>query len=450
MIFSAIIDLLLAILLYFYGRKQEATKWLVLFLIFAGLGSLSEVVVEPVWRSLFFFILQACTPYGFLMFSIVYSVTTTRKVKNTLACVLVLPIIITLLITPMKQSIQLDFVILFYWSVPYYLVGCILVIYSYSKETNLVRKRNRLITVFFVVPPVIVIIVLNHMERAIRTFDGYRYISMFVWMAFVIFVVSAVRFGVLGVRIKFEKQLHDQTIIGIVSGAAMLNHAMKNHITNIDLLTGRMKENLQFRLHEQTEQDIAKIQAETRQMMYMVNRIKKHIEDIEIVEGPINLSDIVAQAIQSNQYLLDDKGITVVTNYPDFYHLMCDKLHMQEVFVNLIRNAIDAVDSENGTIEISIHESKKDILIEFSNNGKGMDKETVAQLFEPFFTTKHQENNFGLGLTYCYLILQKHGGSIEVVSEHIGATFTIHLPKSRKILSSNRLVQGQKDRKYSL
>ncbi len=185
-------------------------------------------------------------------------------------------------------------------------------------------------------------------------------------------------------------------------------------------------------------------------MMYMVNRIKKHIEDIEIVEGPINLSDIVAQAIQSNQYLLDDKGITVFTDYPASYYLMCDKLHMQEVFANLIRNAIDAVDSENGTIEISIHESKKDILIEFTNNGKGMDKETVAQLFEPFFTTKQQENNFGLGLTYCYLILQKHGGSIEVVSEQIGATFTIHLPKSRKILRSNRLDQGQRDQKHSL
>lgn len=450
MIFSAIIDLLLAVMLYIYGRKQEATKWLILFLIFAGLGSLSEVVVEPVWRSLLFFILQACTPYGFLMFSIIYSVTTTRRVKNILACTLILPIFITLLITPMKQGIQLDFVLLFYWSVPYYLVGCLLVIYSYSKETNLVRKRNRLITVCFVVPPVIVIVVLNHMERAIRTFEGYRYISMFVWMAFVIFIGSAIRFGVLGVRIKFEKQLHDQTIMGIVSGAAMLNHAIKNHITNIDLLSGRMKENLQFRLLEQTEQDIVNIQAETRQMMYMVNRIKKHIEDIEIVEGYTNLSDIVARAIQSNRYLLDDKGITLVTDCPPSYNVMCDKLHMQEVFANLIRNAIDAVDSENGTIKIRIRESKKDIMIEFCNNGKGMNKETIAQLFEPFFTTKHQENNFGLGLTYCYLILQKHGGSIEVVSEKTGVTFTIHLPKSRKILRSSSLDQVQRDQKFSL
>jgi hypothetical protein len=277
MIYAAIIDLLLAALLYFYGNKQEATKWMVLFLIFAGLGSLSDVVVEPVWNSLFFFILQACTPYGFLMFSIVYSVTTTRRVKNALACALVLPIIITLLFTPMKHGIQIDFLILFFWAVPDYLVGCLLVICSYRRETNWVRRRNRLITVFFVVPPILVIVVINHMERAIRIFDGYRYISMFVGMAFVIFIVSAIRFGALGVRIKFEKQLHDQTIIGIVSGAAMLNHAMKNHITNIDMLTSRMKENIQFPLHEQVEQDITNIQAETRQMMYMVNRIKKHI-----------------------------------------------------------------------------------------------------------------------------------------------------------------------------
>ncbi|MEW9701731.1 sensor histidine kinase [Paenibacillus sp. SI8] len=433
MIYSAIIDLLLAVLLYFYGRKQEATKWMVLFLVFAGLGSLSDVIVEPVWHSLFFFFLQACTPYGFLMFSIVYAVPATRQVKNALACALVLPIILTLLITPMKNGIQLDFLILFFWAVPYYLIGCFLVIFSYRRETIWVRKRNRLITIFFVVPPVLVIVVINHLERAIQTFEGYRYISMFVGMAFVIFIVSAIRFGALGVKIKFEKQLHDQTIKGFVSGAAMLNHAIKNHIINIDMLAGRMKENILSQLHEQAETDIAHIQSETRQMMYMVNRIKRHIEDIEIVEGLADLSVIVDQAIQSNRYLLDAKGVSVVYDHSPSYPLLCDKLHMQEVFANLIRNAIDAVDSANGMLGIRIHESKKDILIEFTNNGKGMDKETATQLFEPFFTTKHPENNFGLGLTYCYLILQKHGGSIEVVSEQTGVTFTIRLPKSRKI-----------------
>ena len=284
---------------------------MVLFLIFAGLGGISEVVVEPVWRSLLFFILQVCTPYGFLMFSIVYSVTTTRRVKNTLACALVLPIIMTLLITPMKQGIQLDFVILFFWSVPYYLVGCVLIIYSYSKETNLVRKRNRLITVFFVVPPVIVIVVLNHIERAIRTFDGYRYISMFVWMAFVIFIVSAIRFGVLGVRIKFEKQLHDQTILGIVSGAAVLNHAMKNHITNIDLLTGRMKENLQFRLLEQTRarhceypggDETNDVHGKSDQEAY------RRYRDCRSYTKLVRYCD---SGDQSNRYSLDDKGVSI-------------------------------------------------------------------------------------------------------------------------------------------
>ncbi|MBW7457901.1 ATP-binding protein [Paenibacillus sepulcri] len=432
MIYSAIIDLLLASMIYFYGRKHEATKWAVLFLFFAGLGSFSDVAQAPVWHSLFFFILQACTPYGFIMFSIVYSETAIPRVKNIFACALALPIITTLLITPMKPDIQMDFLLLLFWAVPYYLAGCFLVIYAYLKEKNPLKRRNRLITACFIVPPVIMIVVVNHFERAVHTFGSYRYISLFVVIAFAVFIVSAIRFGVLGVRIKFEKQLHDQTIKGIVSGAAMLNHAMKNHITNIDMLTGRLKEHVQNRLHEQADEDIAVIQAETRQMMHMVKRIKKHIEDIEIVEGPASLSDIVAQALLSNRYLLEHKRISVLTDYSLPCNLICDKLHLQEVFANLIRNAVEAVEMDNGMLAIRIHESKKDFLVDFSNNGRGIDKETRAQLFEPFFSTKHHEDNFGLGLTYCYLIMQKHGGSIDVSSQQAGATFSIHLPKTRR------------------
>jgi hypothetical protein len=119
MIFTAIIDLLLAMIIFFYGPKQEATKWVVFFLMCASLGSLSSVIVEMILPKLqlyklssdftytmlfdmhiaFFFILQVCTPYGFLMFTIVYSEITTHRIKNVLAGLLLLPILITLFIT---------------------------------------------------------------------------------------------------------------------------------------------------------------------------------------------------------------------------------------------------------------------------------------------------------------------------------------------------------------
>jgi signal transduction histidine kinase len=435
MAISGVFDLLLAVILNFYGPKKESNKWAVVFLIFTGLGSFSDVIAQSIARIALFFILQACSPYGFLMFAIAYSEVTNRRNQRILASVLFLPIIMTFFITPMQPDIQMNFIILLLWAVPYYLSGCFLLISSYVREKDPVRRRNRLITVCFFVPAIMAIVVFNHIERVIDlNFHGYFNISLVVWCAFAFFIISSIRFGVLGVKIKFEKQLQDQTIKGIASGAAMLNHAMKNRITNIDMLTERMKEIAHSHHQGQMDGEIERILAETRQMMQMVKRIQKQIEDIEIVEGAANLADIVEQALNSNRYLLESKGVSVHMDYSVNCDMLCDKVHLQEVFNNIIRNAIDAVEAETGTLAIRIYESKSSVRIECTDNGKGMVREVAAQIFDPFYSTKQREDNFGLGLSYCYLILQKHGGSIDVASSpDAGTTFTVHLPKYRKM-----------------
>jgi two-component system NtrC family sensor kinase len=459
MIFTAIVDLLLAIVFYLYGPKKEATKWAVLFLMLACLGSLSSVIVELIIpklqqfginnsfiHSLFFdlhiglfFILQACTPYGFLMFAIVYSEITTLRIKNVFAVVLLLPIIVTVLITPMKPDIQMDFMILLIWAVPYYLAACSLLLYAYVKEKDARKKQNKLITVCFFVPPIIVIVIFNHIEKVINQgFDGYGYISVFVGIAFVVFIISAFRYGALGVKIKFEKQLLSQTITGVASGTAMLNHAMKNHITNIDLLTDRLKGISETLAHKQMNEDIELIRIEAQQMMQMVKRVQKQIEDIEIIEDLANLVEMLNLALQTNQYLLESKGVSIVSDYLVNMDIMCDKLHLEEVFNNLIHNAVDAVEREDGMLSIRTYETKSNILIAFSDNGRGMAKEVMDRIFDPFFSTKCRDYNFGLGLSYSYLVVQRHGGKINVVSKPgTGTTLTVHLPKFRKMYAGS-------------
>lgn len=433
LIYSAILDLLLAVILVFYGPKQLSNKWAVFFLICVGLGSFSDIAVHSAARSAFFFILQACSPYAFVMFAILYSDAVTRRSANMLAYLLAAPIVVTLLISPMKPEIQIDFILLLLWTGPYYLGGCFLLISSWVRERNPVKKRNRLITACFFVPPIIAIVVFNHIDRAVhQNFNGYLNLSIVVWCGFAFFMIAAIRFGALGVRIKLEKQLHDQTIKRIASGATMMNHAMKNRITNIDMLTERVRGTVQSQNHQHMDEDIERILTETKQMMQMVKRIQKQIEDVDIEEGAANLIELMTNALHSNRYLLQSKLISVTTDYSPNYDILCDKLHIQEVFNNIIGNATDAIVKEGGTLAIRIYESKGGVRIEFTDNGKGMDKKAEAQIFEPFYSTKQREGNFGLGLSYCYLIMQKHGGSIKVISSPgKGSTFTLQLPKYR-------------------
>jgi signal transduction histidine kinase len=452
MLISAIIDLLLAMIFFFYGPKQEATRWIILFLMFACLGSLSYVIVQIIIPRLqlyeignnfiytllfdihiaFFFILQACTPYGFLMFAIVYSQMTTLRFKNILAILLLIPILITLFITPMKPDIQLDYTVLLVWTALYYLGGCYLLIYTYVNEKESSKKKNRLITVCFFVPPIIGIVILNHVNKAFdQGFVGYHYITLFVFLAFIFFIISAFRYGALGVKIKFENQLLNQTIIGVASGTAMLNHAMKNRITNIDMLAGRLKAFSQSLENNQMDRDIVLIQLESEQMMHMVKRVQKQLEEIEIILGNANLIDMLTAAMQSNQITLENKGIAFASDYLINVDILCDRIHFEEVFNNLIRNAADAIVRDNGKLSIRTYDTKSTIFISFSDNGSGMSKEVMDRIFEPFYSTKFRDDNFGLGLSYCYLVVQKHGGKIDVVSKiGAGSTFTVHLPKT--------------------
>jgi signal transduction histidine kinase len=106
-----------------------------------------------------------------------------------------------------------------------------------------------------------------------------------------------------------------------------------------------------------------------------------------------------------------------------------DPDQMEQVFINLFHNAIEAMDGA-GTLEAAI-ESQGDVInISVSDTGKGIPPEVVAKLFEPFFSTK--DKGTGLGLAITFNIIQKHGGEIRAESETgKGSAFYITLPKER-------------------
>ncbi len=108
---------------------------------------------------------------------------------------------------------------------------------------------------------------------------------------------------------------------------------------------------------------------------------------------------------------------------------MTDGPQLQQVFLNLINNAIDAV-GHGGKIEISsrMRDDGK-LVIEFADSGPGIKPENIKQIFDPFFTTKDPGKGTGLGLYISYDIIQKLGGSITVENRKSGgAIFTIVLP----------------------
>jgi polar amino acid transport system substrate-binding protein len=108
---------------------------------------------------------------------------------------------------------------------------------------------------------------------------------------------------------------------------------------------------------------------------------------------------------------------------------------LEQVVVNILINASQAIEKKMGTILIttSCLEKEKENLLKIIDDGKGIDEKTMKQIFDPFFTTKRNQGGSGLGLSIAYGIIKEHRGRIEVESKlGLGTTFSIYIPAATK------------------
>lgn len=106
--------------------------------------------------------------------------------------------------------------------------------------------------------------------------------------------------------------------------------------------------------------------------------------------------------------------------------------HLQSVWINIILNALDSIQHNNGKITISTTHKSGEFRITIADNGVGIPADKVSKIFEPFFTTKAPGRGTGLGLSVCHRIIKQHGGYIQVDSlVGVGTKFTIILPEPK-------------------
>jgi PAS domain S-box-containing protein len=155
-----------------------------------------------------------------------------------------------------------------------------------------------------------------------------------------------------------------------------------------------------------------------------ISEVKQH--DIpEILESVFSLTE--------NQ--LRNRNIDVLRKYHKTPPVEVNKEEIQQVFLNMVTNARDAMLPEGGMLGVEVKRHKIKVDISFSDSGKGIEKKDLDKVFEPFYTTKgavgrdSKVQGTGLGLTVSYGIVKRHGGTIKVESElDKRTTFTITLP----------------------
>ena len=161
----------------------------------------------------------------------------------------------------------------------------------------------------------------------------------------------------------------------------------------------------------------------THKLLSFARKTDSRIEDFEI--GPL-LEEVVSLSAQRAKY----SNVELTTHMePKLPAISASHSELQQVFLNLINNALDAMDKTGGKLEVSAQQEGKNIIINVIDDGPGIPKANLARIFDPFFTTKPVGSGTGLGLSICYGIIHKLGGEITVKSAvDVGTTFSIRIP----------------------
>lgn len=140
-----------------------------------------------------------------------------------------------------------------------------------------------------------------------------------------------------------------------------------------------------------------------------------------------NLNDSLNSTLLLAKHQL--KSVTVNKNFGEIPEITCAPSQINQVFLNLITNAVQAMPGEKGTITLTSRMDGEGVAVEVQDDGAGIPPEVMSRIFDPFFTTKEIGKGTGLGLSISYKIVEQHGGKISVESKPgMGTKFTVWLP----------------------
>jgi len=231
-----------------------------------------------------------------------------------------------------------------------------------------------------------------------------------------------------------EKELQKELLLSsrlasIGELAAGVAHQLNNPLTGILGFSQRILRKI---TDEEINQDLRKIYSEAERAAKIVQNLLTFARRREPKKENSDVNYIVQSALELRVYQLKTSNIEVITNLaPGLPEIMLDSHQIQEVFLNIILNAEQAMTEANGggKLTIKTERNKRHVRSTFSDNGPGIPPEHLNSVFDPFFTTKGEKGGTGLGLSVCHGIITEHGGRIYAKSRPgKGTTFFVDLP----------------------
>ncbi len=230
-------------------------------------------------------------------------------------------------------------------------------------------------------------------------------------------------------REKQERLYLTDRLASVGEMASGVAHELNNPLTSIIGLSSLLT---QQGASGEMQEDLVAINSEAQRCAAIVKNLLTFARKHTSMREPIQVTKILEDVLNLRSYEHRTQNITVETSFaPDLPEVLADHFQLQQVFLNIILNAEQAMVDANGRGNLKIKSEKVNghVNISFLDDGPGISKENLGVIFNPFFTTKEVGEGTGLGLSISYGIITSHGGKIYAKSpSDKGTAFVIELP----------------------
>jgi signal transduction histidine kinase len=222
-----------------------------------------------------------------------------------------------------------------------------------------------------------------------------------------------------------ESVLRSEKLAALGRLSAGIAHEISNPLTSISSFVQILKEQA---VDDFSKENLDTIHHHIMRISEIVGQMSGLAKLPELDVKQHNVNDIIESSLDIVKYDKKLHDIKIIKEYEDNLPLLCvDENYLSQVFINLMLNAADAIQEEEGVIKVRTFMEYDSVTIQFIDSGAGIDEESQGMIFDPFFTTK--EKGTGLGLSISYEIVQKLGGELKVESqEDVGSIFSVTLP----------------------
>jgi two-component system NtrC family sensor kinase len=213
-------------------------------------------------------------------------------------------------------------------------------------------------------------------------------------------------------------------------------HEVNNPLSSISAFAQLLLRDTALTPHQRESLEV--IRGETMRASQVVKDLLAFARRSEPQSAPLDLNGVVGRTLRLRQYQFNEASVRVESDLAgDLPAVMGDARQLQQVCLNLLTNAVQAMSPGGGVLRVRTYQDNDLVRLDVRDTGPGIPVDARAHIFEPFFTTKKEGEGTGLGLSVSYGIVTTHGGTIEVVETGPGGTtFRVTLPAASGIATS--------------